>query len=346
MEPSSPSVEADHYSLPCIQSRKAKKTPARVTDSASTHEIHRVTGQFEEADGHRMDPARRARMERDDHGRSSPRSDDRSKGLKRSHYSPPREGRGRRSSKRVRRWREKSRSGSPSSHGEREGSTELLPRVSHRNNGDGRLSYWDDGYDDIKMSDMGSSEEARRLRRAMYQPSNSLEAEIQRKYPDADPIWVSEMASFDLDEFFGGLGDHKLPAITLSVEEDARIEMDISSDRDDGQALPTVKLPPVREAFRDTISDTKESFHNHQSQSLVDDRPRTNNNEEGSRYDLEKGGKDKILRETYGEIVVKLPKGGGPALDLDRFSAQLRVDSRASSTLNSEMDPKATNANS
>lgn len=246
----------------------------------------------------------------------------------------------------MRRWREKSRSGSPSSHGEREGSTELLPRVSHRNDGDGRLSYWDNGYDDIKMSDMGSSEEARRLRRAVYQPSDSLEAEIQRKYPNAGPIWVSEMANFDLEEFFGGLGDHKLPAIALSVEEDARIELNISSDGDDGQALPTVKLPPAREAFTDTIPDTKEFFHNHRSQSLVDDRPRTKDIEKGSRYDLKKGGKDDDLRANNGEIVVKLPQGGGTALDLARFSAQLKVDSPVSSSLNSEMDSKATNANS
>lgn len=246
----------------------------------------------------------------------------------------------------MRRWREKSRSGSPSSHGEREGSTELLPRVSRRNNGDGRLSYWDDGYDDIKMSDMGSSEESRRLRRAMYQPSNSLEAEIQRRYPDADPIWVFEMASFDLDEFFGGLGDNKLPAITLSVGEDARIEMNIFSDGDNGQALPTVKLPPARETLTDTISDTKGFFHNHQIQSLVDDRPRTDDIEEGRRYDLQEGGKDGDLHANNGEIVVKLPQGGGTALDLDRFSAQLKVDSHASRSPNSEMDPKATNANS
>lgn len=356
MELSPPPGEVDRYRPPHAHSRKAKKTPPRSTVGASTRHTHLARGQFEDDNSHRMDPARRARLERDDRGGSSPRSDDRMRGLKRSHYSPPRERRRRGSSiddpqrgrqtKRVRRWREESRSGSRSSHREREGSTELLPRVGHRNRGDGRLSYWDDGYNDIKMSDTGSPEDTRQLVPAVYLPSGSLEAEIQRLYPNADRTWVSEMAGFDADDFFVRLGDHKLATITLSSEDDARMEMNLFSDGDDGQALPQVRLPPAQETFADTISDVKEFIHNPQNRSSVDDRPRTDDIEEGSRYDFQKGGMDKTRRANKAEIVVKLPQGGCAALDLDRFDAQLKVDPSASNTANTKMDPEATYANS
>lgn len=353
MEPPSPPGEAGRYSPPHTQSRKSKKMPPRSTDGASTRETHRARGQFEDDDGHRMDPARRARLERDDRGGSSPRLDDRMRRRKRSHYSPPRERRGRGSSiddpqrgrqtKRLRRWREESRSGSRSSHREREGSTELLPRVGHRNSGDGRLSYWDDGYNDIKLLDTGSPEEARRLVPVVYQPSDSLEAKIQRRYPDADPTWVSEMAAFDVDVFLRGLGDHIFAETALPGEEDARVKMNIFSDGDDVQALPIVRLPPAQGAVTDTISDTKNFFHDDQNQPSVDDRPRKDI-EEGGRCDFQKGDKDETPGAGNGEIVVKL-QGGGAALDLDRFSAQLKVDSPAPNDTNSEMDSKATNAN-
>lgn len=113
---SSPPRGADHYRPPYNQSRKAKKTPSGSMDSAPTSGNRRALGHFEggDDDDHRMDPARRAMLEANDHRHSSPQPDDRMKGVERSHYSPPRQKRGRRSSieeshrtKRARRWRKK-----------------------------------------------------------------------------------------------------------------------------------------------------------------------------------------------------------------------------------------------
>ncbi|KAH8750303.1 hypothetical protein F5883DRAFT_579634 [Diaporthe sp. PMI_573] len=217
MEPSSPLGEADRYRPSHPQSRKAEKTPSRSTDNDSTRETHRAIGQFDEGDDHRMDPARRARLKRNDRGGSPPRYD-RMRGLKRSHYSPPRERRCRgsringpqrgRQTKRARRWRKESRTASRSSHREREGSTELMPRVGHHYTGDNHVSSWDDRYQDFKVSDTFSSKETRRLVPAVY-PSDNLEAEIQHIHPDADLSWVSEMASFDVNKFFHGLDNYK-----------------------------------------------------------------------------------------------------------------------------------------
>ncbi|KAG8166510.1 hypothetical protein KVR01_002199 [Diaporthe batatas] len=330
---SSPLGEADCYRPLAMRPRKAKKPPPKSTDSASSHGIHRATSQIEECDDHRMDPARRARLERDDHEGSSPLSSGRRKGKKRSHYSPPRERRSRRSSKRVRRWREESRSGSRSSRSEREASAELLPRRGCRNSSDGRLSYWDDEYDDVKMSDMGSFPESGQPGSTVYEPSGNVKAEIQRLYPDAGPCWVSEMAGFDVDEFLDGLGDHELAAITLSSEgeEDARMGMDIFSDGHDRQALPPrVRLPPAPGALTESVSNRKGVSHDRRMETSVDDRSHADDTEEASHYVLQKDDKDRISDVNNRKIVVKLPQGGGEGLKLDRCRAQLEVNHGAS----------------
>ncbi|POS79730.1 hypothetical protein DHEL01_v201861 [Diaporthe helianthi] len=350
MEPSSPLVEADHCRPLAIRHRKGEKTPSKSADSTSSRGIHRAVGRLEDVDDHRMDPARRARLERDDPKGSSPLSDDRKKGQKRSHYSPPREKRGRRSSKRIRHWREESRSGSPSSRSEREGSTELLPQRGRRNSSDGRLSYWDDGYNDVKMSDMGSATDSRHSRPAVYQPSDNLKAEIQRLYPDSDPAWVSEMAGFDVDKFLDGLAGYEFAAITLSSkdEEYARMDIDASSDGDNRQSLPPrVRLPPGRGALTETVSGRKEYFHNHRMQTYVDDIPRADDAEDGSHYVLQKDGQESISLANHGTIVVKLPQGTVEALSLDRFRAELKVDPRASSPgLHDKVGQEVLNASS
>lgn len=346
METSSPLGETDHYRPLAIRPRKAKKTPSKSTDSAFSHGHRRAIGPIEDCDDDRMDPARRARLERDCHDEgSSPLSNDRIKGHKRSHYSPTRERRGRRSSKRVRRWREESRSGSRSSRNEREASTELLPRRGRRNSSDGRLSYWDDGYNDVKMSDMGSSAESGQSGPAVYQPSKSLKAEIQRLYPEAGPGWVSEMASFDVDEFLDELGGDELAAITFSseAEEDAQMELNDFSDGDSHQALPPrVRLPPAPGGLTETGSDRKEYSHNHRMQTSVDGRPSA----EGSHYVLQKDDKDRTSYANNGKIVVKLPHGSGERSDLDGFRAKLKVNHRASPGLDDEMGLGVVNASS
>lgn len=353
---------------------------------APTHENRRALSHFEDDDDHRMDPARRALLGRGDRGRSSPQSDDRTKRKERSHYSPPREKRNRRSSieeshrkKRTRRWRERPRGDSQSSQSEREESAELLPRVGHHNSGDGRLSYWDDSYNDVKTSSTLFSEESRRSMPTMHQPSDSLEAEIQRLYPDADAGWICEMASFDVDEFFRGLGDYgsaagtfqiqedarmemnifdhedggqPLPTVrfppaqdsyTNAIEEDARMEMDIFNDEDRDQAFPTVRLPPAQNSCTNAISGAQQFAHEHQYRSSLDDTPRTNDNEERSWDGSLKGDKDRKSHDHSSEIVVKLPQGNCAALAVDSFSAQLKVNSPPPDGPNLEGDPKATN---
>lgn len=342
---SPPPRGADHY-----RPSKAKKTSIRTMDNAPNYENRRALGHFEDGDDHRMDPARRALLKRDDRRHSSPHSDDRMKGIERSHYSPPREKRSRRPSieeshrkKRTRRWRERPRVDSQSSQSGREESAELLPRVGHHNSGDGRLSYWDDGYNDVKMSSTLFSEDSRRSVPAVHQPSDSLEAEIQRLYPDADAAWICEMASFDVDDFFHRLGDYGSAAGTIQIEEDARMGMNIFADEDEGQALPTVRLPPAQDACANAISDAKMFAHEHQYRSSLDDTPRTNDTEERSWDGSQKGDKDRTSHDHNSEIVVKLPQGTCAALDMDKFSAQLKVNSPPSDGPNPEGDPKASN---
>lgn len=325
---SSPPRGADHYRPPYNQSRKAKKTPSESMDSAPTSGNRRALGHFEggDDDDHRMDPARRAMLEANDHRHSSPQPDDRMKGVERSHYSPPRQKRGRRSSieeshrtKRARRWRKKNRSDSQSSQSEREGSAELLPRVSHRNSDDGRLSYWDDGYNDLKISSTFSSEEHKRSVPSMFQPSRRLEAEIQRLYPDAGADWIVDMANFDVDAFFRGLEDYIPHAGAIQIEEDTGMEMDIFDDEDEGQALATVRLPPAQDNFAGTRSDAKRLVYEYET--------RKNDNEDRSWYNPPEGDEVTTPHVHNSEIVVKLPQGTSATLSMDTFSAQLKVNS-------------------
>lgn len=327
---SSPPRGADHYRPPYNQSRKAKKTPSGSLDSAPASGNRGALGHFEgdDDDDHRMDPARRARLERDDRRHSSPQSDDRMKGLERSHFSPPRQKRGRGSSieeshrsKRARRWRKRKRSGSQSSQSEREGSAELLPRVTHRNPDDGRLSYWDDGYNDVKISSTVPSEEHRRSVPTLFQPSRRLEAEIQRLHPDAAADWILDMASFDVDAFFRGLEDYNSDAGTIQIEDDTGMEMEIFDNEDEGQVLPTVRLPPAQDYFASTSSVAKRLLYEHES--------RENDNEGRSWYNPPEDDKVTTPHVYNGEIVVKLPQRPRAALKMDTFSAQLKVNSPA-----------------
>ena len=324
-------------------------------NNAPTYDNGRARGPFEDDDNHLMDPARRALLERDDLVGSSPRSDDRMKGLERRNYSPPQERRVRipstdksrhgRKTKRARLWREKSRSGSRSTHSERAGSAELLPRMSYQNSGDGRLSYWDDGYNDVEMSNTVFPEQIKRLVPDVYQLSDSLGAEIQRMYPDADLTWISDMAGFDVDEFFHGLEDRMIAVSTPQHEEDARMEMNIFDDEDDGQIQPTVRLPPAQETSTDALSDRKRSFYDDQQQSSLDGNPRRDDTEERSWYGFQVD-KDVTSRMDNSEIVVKLPQGIRKTLNMERFSANLKVNPPNSDDLNSETNREATNANS
>lgn len=280
-------------------------------------------GNFDDDDDHRMDPARRARLERSDRVRSSPLSDDRMTGLERSHYSPSREKHGGTSSieeprrtKRARRWRNRRRSGSQSSQSEREESAELLPRVGHHSSGDGRLSYWDDGYNDVKMSSTISSEETRRSGPAVHQLSDSLAAEMQRLYPDADADWVCDMASFDVDDFFRELEDYRPPAGTFQIEEDTRTELSLFDD-EECQAVPRVRLPRAEETFLGTTSDRNALLYKHQSRA----------NDAEDRSDGQEGDNDSTSHVRNSKIVVKLPQGTRAALSMDNFSSQLKVNS-------------------
>lgn len=322
-------------------------------DGAPTYGNRRAPGHSEDDDDHHMDPARRARLNRDDRGRSSPQSGDRMRGIERSHYSPPREKRGRRSSieeshrtKRTRRWHERPRGDAQSSQSEREESAELLPRIDHHNSGDGRLSYWDDGYNDIKMSSTFFPEEIRRSVPAVHQPSDRLKAEIQRLHPGADAAWICDMASFDVDDFFRRLEDCGSAAGTIQVEEDARMEMSIFDDEAEGQALPRVRLPPAQDARANEISDAKVLAHGQQFRSSLDETSRTNDTGERSWDGSQKGDNDRTSHDHNSEIVVKLPQGACAALDMVAFSAQLKVNSPPPDGSNPGRDPKATNEKS
>lgn len=261
-EPSSPPRGADHYRPANSQSRKAKNKSSRSMDGPSTYEDQRVPKYLVDADDHRMDPARRALMERGDRVRSPSRPDDRLESHGGNHYSPPREKRGRkpsmevperrRQTKRSRRWRERHRSSSRSSRSERGGSAELLPRGRTQNSDDGRLSYWDDGYNDAKISSSLSSKRSRHTVTSAHEASESLEADIQRLFPSADAAWVSDMAGFDVDDFLRELGDCMIPTSTIQNEEHAQVKMGIFDEEDGGQALPTVRLPQVQESRSDT----------------------------------------------------------------------------------------------
>lgn len=199
----------------------------------------------------------------------------------------------------------------------------MLPRVDHYKSDDGRLSYWDDDYNDVKMSSTVSSDECRRSVPSVNQPSDGLEAEIQRCYPDADASWVSDMAGFDLDEFFHGLDDNKFALSIIPSGGNAQMEVAIFDD-EDGQALPTVKLPPTKDiapgSISHTISGTKTFFYKNQS--------RTNDTEERSWYGFREGDNDGISRDRNSGIVVNLPqlKVKSPSPDCPKPSPDATID--------------------
>lgn len=110
----------------------------------------------------------------------------------------------------------------------KQGSPDLPPPRLHKNDKmlwrwdgdkDGRLSYWDDGYAHSSRTE-GSPE-----LQSFHKPSTptlppsplkmnnqppatsfwsggNVEREIKVRFSDADPIWICEMASFDVDTFF------------------------------------------------------------------------------------------------------------------------------------------------
>lgn len=134
--------------------------------------------------------------------------------------------------------------GSPKSSG-RQGSLDLLPsRLHNKGNellrwdgdNDGRLSYWDDGYEspeprsltyklDSSPNDDDYPEMQRFPKSSIHtfssipvrmksRPSaigfwsdGNLEREIKAIFSDADPDWVREMASFDVDTFLDQMDD-------------------------------------------------------------------------------------------------------------------------------------------
>lgn len=149
--------------------------------------------------------ARRKLSERPKRHLQSSQSDKQKGQIRGSHYSPPPAKRRQLSQGEQSNHNHQSsrrRRVKPPSNGNKiESSTELLPQlVNHKSEKDGRLSYWDDAYDEFKTSEPSPS--SKRPTASESWPTEGPEAELRLQFPDADALWVSGMASFAVDKFF------------------------------------------------------------------------------------------------------------------------------------------------
>ncbi|ROW14529.1 hypothetical protein VPNG_03118 [Cytospora leucostoma] len=198
------SMGLDGYHPAYIESRKRTREPFRDVDATYIHEDRRALLERLEDDEHHSKPYNNA---------------DKYRG---SHYSPPLAKRSRRgmSEKQLDRQSDrgqrgqrgfqeprKSRGRSPLSSNNRKGSTELFVRYSSER--DGRLSYWDDSYGDTNIPDSPTFSSKRLVATDFWRPDNTAsdkpEAAMQLLWPEADASWVSDMVSFDVDNFFAEL---------------------------------------------------------------------------------------------------------------------------------------------
>lgn len=201
-------MERDSYSPAYNGSRKRARDQSVNTDATYIHEDRRAFVKPDDDDY--MNPERRALLERT---RPSSQSESKTGSSRGTHHSPPPAKRGRTQSKRQHDLLpESTRHGSQKSHrsrgqspfigSEHRGSTELLPQIIYHDiETAGRLSPWEDGDGDCKMSQLASSS-SRRAVASDFWCSDSPDNTIQLLFPLADALWVSDMASFDVDRFF------------------------------------------------------------------------------------------------------------------------------------------------
>ncbi|ROW09476.1 hypothetical protein VMCG_02428 [Cytospora schulzeri] len=99
----------------------------------------------------------------------------------------------------------KPRGQSPATDSEYGLATELLPQVVHHSSEKaGRLSPWDEECGDSNVTQPASSLSELPVTSEFWRLENP-DTSIQFLFPDADPLWVSDMTSFDVDMFFDEL---------------------------------------------------------------------------------------------------------------------------------------------
>lgn len=250
-EPST-STESDSYSLAYSSSRKRERDHS--VDVYATHVYEDRRALVELGDENHMNPERRSLLERTHQSSQSGFKMGSNRG---SHHSPHPAKRSRiRGGRQHELLRERARGRSQKSHkargqsssidSEYGGSIELLPQVIyHSSETAGRLSPWDDGDDGYKMSQPASSA-SRRLIASDFWCPDSPDNTIQLLFPLTDALWVSDMASFDLDRFFDELDDYmENRAVARDIGEtqagpdlksgDVGVTMEVSEDDTEGQ---------------------------------------------------------------------------------------------------------------
>lgn len=102
-------------------------------------------------------------------------------------------------------------------------STDLLASLDHPQDDRGRLSYWDSGYQTLPAPSQSSpakyrgpsfsSNPVRIKKQALgtgFWSEGSRVEEIKQLFPLAEPEWVGEVASFEVDAFFKRMDSHML----------------------------------------------------------------------------------------------------------------------------------------
>lgn len=226
-EPSTP-MGLDRHRPAYGNSRKRYREPSMDDNANPTYTYKHYGASKElELDG-QMNPERRALLE---HTRQPSQPEYKAGTNKGSYHSSPLAKRarkrveGQRERLRERAWPRSQKSHmprgqSPSIGSNDGGSTELLPQLTRRSNEmAGRLSPWDDGCSDSKMSQSDSPSSKRPVASDFWRSDNP-DTTIQLQFPHADATWVSDMTSFDVDSFFDELDIFmETRAVARDVEE-------------------------------------------------------------------------------------------------------------------------------
>lgn len=142
---------------------------------------------------------------------------------------------------------------------------------------DGRLSYWDDGYESPPVFQSPSehklestSQQTPDEQTPTFSPSalqlrsrssaigfwsdGNVEREIRERFPVADFGWVADMAGFDVDAFFGQMDDFMTARGTVHSGEEIPAGMETVADISDEEAYgpyPHSGIMDIHESQRD-----------------------------------------------------------------------------------------------
>lgn len=284
------SIGSDQYHLSYSKSRKREWETFTDLGATYIHDDRRALMRFDE--DHHMNPDRRTLLARSDDYRPSSQSDVKLGSNRGSHYSPPPAKRTKRTKsqrmlehgrERGQRWLSAmprgSRDRSPSSGSQDKDLTELLPQAAaHRSETNGRLSYWDNDYSDVKMAEHTSSRRnwpaASELWRSDgIESPDSTETVVRLSCPNADAQWISDMASFDVEIFFDELNAFMENRAVASDSGEMQVESNSSPgdiEEDGGWALSKSNASQAHRAHKDIGTEINEGCRPHVGNSALE----------------------------------------------------------------------------